>query len=158
MLERIEAVLAGYGKDRRIQVISEIKTYRTDGRAITYAAAQSLRHVIETAPRGDKIPASRRVRLRVPEKAIGEVTGSGENIAHVVEYHSADILARKRYRQRRRPNLEVVYEKGIATQGETGLQIAGAGLVDAKAAKRVTAAGQEAFRQRNKVCGAEGVL
>src|SRR5438552_16302174 len=95
------------------------------------------------------------MRLGKPQKAIGNITGNRKNIAHVMEYHSTDIIAREGHRQGRGAKLQVVYKEDLTPQGKAGLQIARASLVDAKTTERIAASSEEPFGERNKVGGAE---
>src|SRR5271166_1024817 len=58
-----------------------------------------------------------------------------------------DVVAHIGERYRRSSNFQVVHEQSLPAYGIPSLQVARSGLVDGKAAERVTAAGEEQLRQ-----------
>src|ERR1039458_10417690 len=70
-----------------------------------------------------------------------------EHVAHIVEEYKSKVIAHERQCHGRSANFQVVYEESLTAYGISGLQVAGAGLVDGKAAQRIAAAREEQLGQ-----------
>src|SRR5271166_732910 len=151
-------------KNRRIEVIAEVKAQWTDRRMVAQAQAYCLREVVKIAKSGGiraRVACDHGLKFFIqnlagPTVGLFDTDETGpdvgrviENVAHVVEQHKAQRIVEVRQLGIRRAKLGAVHEGSCAADGKAGERVAWAGGVDGKAAQRLGPACVQALRQRD---------
>src|SRR4051794_33943625 len=136
----------------RIQVIAQVEAYRPDGRTVSQAGADGVRHVIKVAGNvGGEVLAVLPGILRDLDEARPHVLCRVVNVSHIVEQYRGQVLADEWERKRRSSQFDLVDEDRFSAQRKTRLQVPRTGLVECETAQGVSSAREKTFGQRNEI-------
>src|SRR5215469_13316103 len=83
------------------------------------------------------------------QEAFQHVVSRREDVAHVMKNGESESFPKEGHGDGGETKFHVVHKQGRATYGETGSWVAWPCLIQPETAMRVSAAGEELFRQRN---------
>src|SRR5215469_18627875 len=83
------------------------------------------------------------------QEAFQHVVSRREDVAHVMKNGESESFPKERHGDGWETKFHVVHKQGCTTHGETGSWVAWPCLIQPEAAMRVSATGEELFRQRN---------
>ena len=108
-------------KDRWIQIVSDVKAQRPDGRLITHAHTDCMREVVVTALQMRAlVDADVRVGLMPAQQALDHFLGPREHVPHIVKDGKSDTVIQVRDGDVGEAQFEIIQEHRTASERKSG--------------------------------------
>ena len=118
------------GEHGWIQIVPEVEADGSDGRPVTYPNSNSLGNVVIAAlEAGALLLAKTDIGLPPIQEAVHHVVVGSENVARIVEYGKAHVIAQVGEINWWHTKFEVVEKQSAPPQGKTGRGVAGTCLI-----------------------------
>ena len=112
---RVRRLLLTTGERRRVEIVSEIETDRTNRRLVAYPHADSVRNITEIAlRRGTLLQARLDVLLLPAQQIVKHVVTIRKNVAGIVKNREAQVFLKERQCRRRHAKLQIIKKNRAA--------------------------------------------